>query len=135
MVRRTQQEFREELVQRFGTDWRDWAFVCPHCGDVATGGDFDRELRVAGLAVDGERSGAERYLGQQCIGRVMGALSMSAEHWDKTAGKRGCDWCAFGLFRGPDVVVLPDGTEIYSFKMADVMLTDESKGEGEGANG
>ena len=54
---------------------------------------------------------------------VLGS-TMSAEHWAKT-GKRGCDWCAFGLFRGPDVVVLSDGKEVYSFKMAEVEMTAE----------
>lgn len=112
------------MVRRFGTDWRDWAFVCPHCGDLATGADFEAALIESNRLGEDGKPEPHRYLGQQCIGRVSGALSMSAEHWAKT-GKRGCDWCAFGLFSGPDVVVLPDGKEVYSFKMAEVEMTAE----------
>lgn len=118
MVRRTQAELREELIKRFGNDWRTWAFVCPSCGDVATGADFEAELHKFGLEDADGRVSVERYLGQQCIGRVMGCLSGSMTAW-RAAGGRGCDWVAFGLFRGPEVVVRPDGKEIYSFRIAD----------------
>lgn len=118
VVSRTQDEFLAELRRRFGDDWHNWAFVCPSCGDVATGADFERALREAGLEDAEGKVKVSRCLGQECIGRVSGALSMSAEHWTQS-GRRGCDWCAFGLFRGPEIVVLPDGKEIYSFRIAD----------------
>lgn len=117
-VRWTQKEFRAELVKRFGPDWRAWAFECPHCGDVATGADFEKALLEVGMKDEDGHVAVERYLGQRCIGRVLGALKGTQEHWQKSGG-RGCDWVAFGLFRGPDVVVLPDDTEVWAFKIAE----------------
>jgi hypothetical protein len=108
----------EELTRRFGSSWRDWAFVCPQCGDVATGADFEVALREAKILDENGRPPVDRFLGQECIGRVSGALRMSSEHWSQSGG-RGCDWCAYGLFRGPDILVLPDGREVGAFKIAD----------------
>lgn len=83
----SQAEFVEEASRRFGDDPMGWAFVCPHCGDVATGQDFADALA-------GTDRPASRYLGRECIGRVLGALSAARlEEW---AG-RGCDWAAYGL--------------------------------------
>jgi hypothetical protein len=53
-------------------------------------------------------------IGQECIGRSLGALRKN----EKYTG-RGCDWCAYGLFRGPWIVVMPDGQEVGSFPLAD----------------
>lgn len=88
--------------ERFGPDPADWAFVCPHCGDIATPRDF----MAAGSK--GE------HAGRICIGRVVGALAVPAADWDG----RGCDWTAFGVFRGPMVYLTDSGEEKHGFKLA-----------------
>lgn len=85
--------------ERFGSDGRKIAFRCPNCEDVATTQDF---LDV----------GSHAY-GQECIGRSLGAL-------DKDYNGRGCNWTAYGLFKGPWLVTLPDGSEIGCFPLAEV---------------
>jgi len=111
-VKRTQQELHDELVARFGEDPKRWAFICPSCGDVATAADFRAALDEAGRS-DEHASG---HLGQVCIGRIAGALLREQPKGGYKG--RGCDWCAFGLFRGPEFVVMPDGREVSSFAIA-----------------
>lgn len=102
--RMTQNEMTAEMVRRFGSDPKRWAFVCPSCGDVASVQDF----------IDaGAKTGR---VGQECIGRSLGALKR--EQPKGGYKDRGCDWCAYGLFRGPMFVVMPDGREVASFRIA-----------------
>lgn len=102
----TQDELHAEARARFGDDPKTYAFRCPHCGDVASIGDF--------INVGADPAAA----GQECIGRSLGALDKGAEP------SRGCAWAAYGLFRGPWEVVLPaegDKPErsAWSFPLAD----------------
>jgi hypothetical protein len=99
IVKRTQDELAAALTERFGPDPTAWAFICPSCGDVARSGDFKEAMTARG--VDGY--GSDR-LGQECIGR-----------WVEG---RGCDWAAYGLFRGPEFVIMSDGREVASFPIA-----------------
>lgn len=62
-------------------------------------------------------------VGQECIGRSLGALAKDATGTDgRSHAKRGCDWAAYGLFRGPWFVTIPDsegGTrDVASFPLA-----------------
>jgi hypothetical protein len=107
-ITRTQDELVAELRARFGEDPMNWAFQCPTCGDIAAAADFRKALPA------GEP--ASQHLGQICIGRVLGALTKTNTPYKG----RGCDWAAGGLFRGPDFVKLPDGTEVPSFRIAPV---------------
>jgi len=111
-VKRTQLELRDELVARFGEDPKRWAFICPSCGDIATAADF----RVALDKTARSDEHASAYLGQVCIGRISGVLLRKQPRGGYKG--RGCDWCAFGLFRGPEFVVMPDGREVPSFAIA-----------------
>lgn len=88
-MRLTQDELVAEALTRFGDDPRTWAFLCPNCGDVAVAGDFP--------------DGAAQ-LGQYCAGNF--------------TPDRGCDWKAFGLFRGPVEIVMPDGHSAWGFELA-----------------
>ncbi len=102
--RMTQAELCEEMERRFGPIRSHWAFICPMCGDVANAQDF------VAAGADPNR------VGQECIGRSLGVLKR-----DQPPGGyqgRGCDWCAYGLFRGPLFVTMPDGREIASFRIA-----------------
>lgn len=85
----TQAELGDLARSLFGDDVMTYAFKCPSCGDVATIADF-----VA--------AGAGEAAGQECIGRVLGATKKP-----KPTNTRGCDWAAYGLFKGPWEIVLP----------------------------
>jgi len=103
----TQAELMAEATARFGQDYLAWAFTCPACGDTATFQDF----KDAGATAD--------RVGQECIGRTLGALTKP-----EPTHTRGCDWAAYGLFRGPWKVTLPaaDGKperEMWCFPLAD----------------
>jgi hypothetical protein len=107
----TQAELMAEAKERFGEDVMTWAFRCPSCGDVASLGDFKVADADPGLA------------GQECIGRHLGALSKAIKKYKG----RGCDWAAYGLFRGPWEIELPaDGNKpvrsAWSFPLADAVV-------------
>ena len=110
-VKRTQAELVTEMTARFGPDHKGWAFVCPSCKDVATAQDF-KDVLVA----NGSDDDPFKHLGQICIGRLLGAISKSIPKGEYKG--RGCDWCAFGLFSGPEFVIMPDGHEVASFAIA-----------------
>lgn len=132
LTRITHEEFIATLTERFGDNPNDWAFVCPLCGDVATGADMKQALADhPRVSRDGEPMNAAQILGQECIGRTIGALSKTttAEEWNarREAGEvRGCDWAAYGLFGGPLTVVMGDGSELRAFRPA--TRTAPSKG-------
>lgn len=104
----TQAQLRTEAETRFGPDARNWRFLCPTCGDEATIRDF-------------QTAGADpNRIGQECIGRALGALVKP-----KPTNTRGCDWVAYGLFRGPWEIIMPavdDQPErsVWSFALAEV---------------
>lgn len=96
-------ELRAQMTERFGDDHKDWAFICPNCGDIATYREF-------------EDRGQADLTGQCCIGRLLGALSKDIPKGEYTG--RGCDWTAYGLFRGPMRYTFSDGTERWGFRIA-----------------
>jgi len=122
----TQAELMAELQARFGPDPADWAFQCPVCGDAATAGDFAEALAARPREKDGKPVAASDILGQECIGRTLGALSGEK---GKYKG-RGCDWAAYGLFRGPWEIVMPDGKSAWSFALAPAPAAAEVPVEG-----
>ncbi len=104
----TQAELIAEATRRFGNDPIRWAFRCPSCGDVTSAADF----RNAGA--DPNR------VGQECIGRHLGALTGTpTTDGGRSHAERGCDWTAYGLFRGPWLVTLPDENVVPSFPLAE----------------
>ncbi|PNG19740.1 VVA0879 family protein [Streptomyces cahuitamycinicus] len=111
----TQAELVAEATERFGEDPLKWAFLCPSCGDIADGADFSEALAAHPRK---HRTGADviasDVVGQECIGRTLGAL-------EKGRGKyigRGCDWAAYGLFGGPWTIALPEGRSMHAFPLA-----------------
>lgn len=60
MIRMTQDELVGRLISLFGENPMGWAFVCPSCGDVATGRDFREALNAQGR----ENEAASSLLGQ-----------------------------------------------------------------------
>lgn len=102
----TIEDFRAEVERRGG---RACGFVCPLCGNVATGHEF-------------AAAGAEaRRVAQECIGRVTGANG--GLYSKVTPMPQPCDWAAFGLFgtlgKG-QTVVYPDGKQVGAFAFAEV---------------
>lgn len=111
----TQAELVAEVKERFGDDTMKWAFQCPTCKDIATAQEFRDALKEHPRErADGSKVITSDLLGQECIGRTLGALAKDRE---KYTG-RGCDWQANGLFQGPWEIVMPDGRIAYSFPIA-----------------
>lgn len=110
----TQQELCDEARRLFGDDTTQWAFICPNCSDVACIADF--------IAIGAD----PQLIGQECIGRPLASLNNFHDGaLADTASKskrRGCNWAAYGFFRGPWVIVMPteDGStkEVPSFRLA-----------------
>ena|SRR5690349_18648179 len=110
----TQAELLTEARARFGDDPLKWAFICPSCGDTANGEDFQKALAEhprTNLRTE-KPVIASDIVGQECIGRTLGALSKKAYKG------RGCDWAAYGLFAGPWEIALPNGRTAHSFALA-----------------
>jgi len=85
----TEKEWRAKGEELFGPDQKDWKFVCPRCGLVMS--------QVSMFEAHPKLGGTKWTVYSECVGRyVEGA---------------GCDWAAYGLFRGP-VIVIADGDDI-----------------------
>lgn len=85
----THAEWLAELSRRFGPDPMAWAFICPMCGDVATGQDFKDALAAEPRTrADGTTFRASDLLGGQCIGWSLGALTGAWQGWRTDDGKR-----------------------------------------------
>ncbi len=95
----TQDEWLAEAHRRFGPHPVDWRFVCPACGNEASG----REFKEAGAKPDAMRC--------ECIGRHTDGRSAMHE-----TGPGPCDYAGYGLFRlSPLRVTAEDGAVIHSF--------------------
>lgn len=104
----TREQLLAEASERFGKDPMGWAFKCPRCADVATGQDFKNALADHPRKhTNGEKVLPTDIFGQECLGRTL------------PKGGRGCDWAAYGLFRGPWEIVMSDGRSMWCFPLAD----------------
>lgn len=109
----THDTFLAELRKHFGPDTMQWAFQCPNCRDTATGAEF-RDALAAHPRTDPHTHTAVTariILGQECIGRTLGALTPEGTD-------RGCNWAAYGMIPGPWTVVRTDGSSSYTFPIA-----------------
>lgn len=95
----TEAEWKAKGIELFGEDMDGWRFVCPQCGNVESA----KKVRLEHAdALDRLRSG--RYaIESECIGRHLPGV--------------GCDWAAYGLFRGPVFVRRDSGadTPVFDF--------------------
>jgi hypothetical protein len=108
-ARYTLDEWHAEAVRRFGTNPRDWKFVCPGCGHVQSFGDFLR-LRDEGRGPDPETV----YF--SCIGRWEG----QRRDWLNGTGPGPCNYSSGGLFKlAPAEVLGPDGKYYPVFAFAE----------------
>lgn len=89
----TSKEWQEEMKKRFPKGSDTVTFVCPSCKNEASVADFIEEGLPPDLAP------------QQCLSR--------------TIDSKRCDWAAYGLFRGPVIIIAPDGKELPVFEFAE----------------
>jgi hypothetical protein len=85
----TLEQWEAKGRELFGDDKSKWRFVCPSCGNVMSIEKAKAEFTM--LQGRGWRPEAE------CVGRYLDDV--------------GCDWAAYGLFRGP-LIVKVDGDDI-----------------------
>lgn len=109
----THAEWVAEGNALFGADskMRDWRFVCPQCATVTSGQDFMDLFRSQGLTEDEANVKGAQMAGRACIGRH--------------TSDAGCDWCAWGLFRGPREVVLPRSDPAVDGSFPDETLAEQ----------
>lgn len=86
------EEWRAEGKRIFGTDGPGkWATKCPSCGRKQTQKEFEQYK---------DKGATPQSFVTECIGRYTGGRK----------GPHKCDWCAYGLFRGP--VLVRDGEDV-----------------------
>lgn len=83
----TLQEWLAEAERRYGKNYENYKFKCPHCGNIASGKEFK----------DAGQNPKAMYC--ECIGRYV--------------KDKGCDWTAYGLFDICKVYV--DGIPVFEF--------------------
>ncbi len=103
MATTTEAQWRATGEQRFGADQENWRIKCPNCGNELSARlvreKYPREIKAGKLK--GFR------LEQECIGRYIDDID--------------CDWCAYGLFSGPDFVERDNGKKTPVFPFAEAL--------------
>jgi hypothetical protein len=112
LVRLTVDELLAEAKLRFGDDPMKFAFQCPTCKDVATLSEW-------------QAIGDQARAGQDCIGRASASERAAAG-----INRKGCDWAAYGLFRGPWEIVLPADGDKPERSIAGFPLAGEPAADG-----
>lgn len=98
----SQVDWEKKGVELFGDDKWNWRFVCPKCGDERSLNEVKDEYP--------ELKGRGWRPGQECIGRCVIGI--------------GCDWAAYGLFRGPVIVMATENSsEVPYFDFAGRLFT------------
>ena len=90
MTYESHQEWIVRGRELFGPDPMKWRFRCPMCKAIRTPEDF-RPFKTKGATADSAAT--------ECLGRYTGGAS----------GPHRCDWAAYGLFRGPDLIAVAGG--------------------------
>jgi len=100
----TQDEWLAKGNELFGEELKEWKWVCPACGRVTSGKEFDDLGKDPNFAF------------QNCIGRCNGNMK-PADPKNKKNNLNGCDWTAGGLFilDGCYKVTTNEGKEVIAF--------------------
>lgn len=94
MKEQTIQEWKADGSSLFGSNPKKWKFICPSCGHVQSGEEFEKL----------ENCNDWQDVYTKCIGRFFDG--------------EGCNWAAFGLFRTLGKGRKVDGkTEVFDFAM------------------
>lgn len=100
----TKAEWEAKGKELFGEDRANWAFVCPSCGNAMS----IARARAEFPALKGRGWQPE----SECIGRYLPDV--------------GCDWCSYGLFKGPLIVDTGDPVgEVAVFDFAGKPFTEK----------
>lgn len=99
----TLEEYLTEAEKLFGPDKKQWKFICPGCGHIASVHDY-------------ENAGApEGAIGFSCIGRFLN----HCRDWLSGSGPGPCNYTQGGLFGiSPVKVVIDDEKNYYIFEFA-----------------
>lgn len=113
----TQKQLLAELHEAYGENPMGWAFQCPTCKTVTTGQQLSDALKAhPRYRRDSDNVTTKvitsDVLGQECIGR--------------TDPHVGCDWAAYGLFRGPWEVETSPGKSMWCFPIAPMAKEQET---------
>jgi hypothetical protein len=117
-VRYTYEEWLTDGEARFGTDHRQWRFVCPVCGGAQSMADFDA------LPESSRPKDARNVVNFSCIGRWTNApeafaMGKGKRKAPKPTPETHCNYTLGGLFTLPRAIVTtPDGKEVPSFAFA-----------------
>jgi len=111
----THDEWVAEAHRLFGDNPADWHFVCPICGNEASGHDF----KAAGAHPNA--------MYQECIGRYTKGRSAMND-----TGDGPCDYVGFGLIRlSPVHVTMAGGSIVHAFAFGSLPTEDASRKTGE----
>lgn len=115
----TYEEWMAEGKKRFGSEFIDWKFVCPICGNVAALRDF-KKFKDQGATPNSAT--------QECIGRYLPKEQCHRAFGSSTKERgRPCDYALYGLFRIPGVIVKQDGKETMSFAFAEAVHEEQER--------
>lgn len=99
-------DWKKEGQRRFGKEFRQWKFVCPVCGHVASVKDWED-------AGDKERT----MVAFSCVGRLLDKCKNAFQGNSK--GKGPCDYAGGGLFRLNPICIKEGGEEHFMFDFAE----------------
>ena len=103
-IKMTRKEWEAEGVRRFGENRKNWKFICPVCGHVASVQDY---LDVK--ADDGD-------IGIACIGRYSKERIFKAFGSNpKNIKKSPCDYAGYGLFQLNPIEIVGEGVRGFAF--------------------
>ncbi|MFA5389652.1 MAG: VVA0879 family protein [Candidatus Omnitrophota bacterium] len=110
------EDWIKEANDLFGTDRRNWKFICPVCGHVAAVADF--------LPFEEKGATPESAL-FNCIGRYAGCKRKAFDKGDPAAPGP-CDYSSGGIFDlRPVAIIMDDGSILRAFDF----VRAESPGE------
>jgi hypothetical protein len=106
----TREQWEAEGLRRFGEDKQHWAFKCPVCFNVMSIARAKAEFP--------ELKGRDWRPESECIGRYLDT-PVARMIFDGKRSEKRCDWCAYGLFRGPCHVTTAEGKDIAVFEFGE----------------
>lgn len=94
--------WRKLGARLFGDDMKAWRWACPACGNKAALDDW--------LAAGRTEEDARLHIMQECVKRKA-ALARPRKAGERLRPDE-CDWCAYGLFAGPWLVLREDAVVV-----------------------
>lgn len=116
MAEITREQWEAKGSELFGNDKEKWRFACPICGN---------EMSIERARAEfPELKGRGWRPEQECIGRGIDTPAARMKSGDR------CDWCAYGLFRGPLLVTVGEGKQVAVFDFAGKPFTGKGAPRG-----